>query len=652
MSLLNDDVFKQNYEILSGGIENKVRCVKKRNRKQVIKIYSQRRYKFDGNCLMRKYRMLQQSKILDKLFSKICVVNEKRTQNDKNYIIYNYIPGEIKWDLSEHDIKKIANVNVTINKINLENFKIFKYDIEKKLEEIFVELRKNKNNINNKLLKYILENKGTILKIVSFDAFCHGDFHPGNILWNNNKITGIIDWDNCCYGPKEIDIANIRFDLAIIYGKEYAEKYLQIIEMYLNEKLNNIYYYDLLTVGFAINKYKKWIITIAKELDIDIKIIEYNMNDYINFILNKIEHLNVSANNVIIDIHNGGPIIYNKFLIKKARYYLNQNYDVGKLIRNINFDRLVYLLNNKYPEYINSWRKSNVDIAVRTVGIYGNPSFSIESILYDLSLVNYLNKNTDWIGIIHDFDELNHFVKNKKKGYILAIESLENFKNNIERLVILKSMGISIAQLTYNYGNYIGSGCYDDIDSGLTVEGIEVVKKLNDLNIIIDLSHVGTKTSLDVLEITNKPVICTHTFSCELNSNKRGKNDLFFEKLRDNNGFAAITINPNLIGNGNTSIIETMLNHIEHIMNIIGVENVGIGTDWDGPMPDFLIDELNTEAKKVRCKNYKLNLETHDYNGMDDWNNIIVAVKNKFGNEIANKILGNNFYNFLKRNNF
>lgn len=86
------------------------------------------------------------------------------------------------------------------------------------------------------------------------------------------------------------------------------------------------------------------------------------------------------------------------------------------------------------------------------------------------------------------------------------------------------------------------------------------------------------------------------------------------------------------------------------MLNIMGEDNVGIGTDWDGPMPSFLSEKLGKEAERLKNSGYSLRKNNTFYNGMFDWPRIVQIIEHDFGKILADKICGNNAIAFFKKN--
>ena len=351
--------------------------------------------------------------------------------------------------------------------------------------------------------------------------------------------------------------------------------------------------------------------------------------------------------NIIIDLHNGGPIIYNKKLLMSALSKKKNNLPINQIIREINKERANLLIEGLYPEYENAWLVSGVNLAIRTVGIFTDPPFSIDVIVADVALVNQITKHVNWLELIKDKNSFRQIFDEDKKGYLLMIESLEGFQPKEDLLDKLQQMDIKIVQPVYNYGNWFGGGCFDKVDGGLTDKGGLILNSLRKGKICIDHSHLGETTSFDIFRKYYPFNIATHTFSSSISPHRRGKSDFFFRRLAETNGFAALTVNPNFLCNKNLKIEDVFIRQVAHLLDIMGENKIGIGTDWDGPMPNFLVDGLNDAASKLQHNNYQLDRPSNFYNGMFDWGNIIDVLIHEFGQQLTQRLIGKNAFDFL-----
>ena len=156
-------------------------------------------------------------------------------------------------------------------------------------------------------------------------------------------------------------------------------------------------------------------------------------------------------------------------------------------------------------------------------------------------------------------------------------------ENNIDRLDTLHGLGTRCIQLTYNSRNLLGDGCTERTNAGLSEFGIKAVKRMNRLGIVIDLSHCGKQTTYDGIKFSESPVSFTHTM-CEAlyPGHPRAKTDDQLEHIARNNGMIGIAALGYFVGPdpGGKTTLETYLDHIDHAVRLVGVDHIGLSTDF------------------------------------------------------------------------
>jgi membrane dipeptidase len=172
--------------------------------------------------------------------------------------------------------------------------------------------------------------------------------------------------------------------------------------------------------------------------------------------------------------------------------------------------------------------------------------------------------------------------KAKESNYITIILGLQNTKpigDNIKLLTILSKLGIRIIQLTYQNRNLVGDGCNEKNDCGLTRFGEKVVSEMNHLGMLIDLSHVGPKTTIEAIELSEDPCAFTHTCSRAHFGHMRNKTDEQLKALSEKGGVIGIAAYSPFYHHTKRPTIEDYLNQVDYITDLVGIDHVGIGLD-------------------------------------------------------------------------
>lgn len=164
-------------------------------------------------------------------------------------------------------------------------------------------------------------------------------------------------------------------------------------------------------------------------------------------------------------------------------------------------------------------------------------------------------------------------------GIILGWQNISPIENSLERLEAFHALGVRIVQLAYNVRNLVANGCYEPHDSGLSMFGLKTVQKMNELGILIDLSHVGDKSSLDAIEASSHPVAFTHTHLREFCSHPRNKPGYLVRALVDKGGVIGANAYPQFLPSGYESTLTEYVDGLERLIEVAGIDHVGFATD-------------------------------------------------------------------------
>jgi membrane dipeptidase len=221
-----------------------------------------------------------------------------------------------------------------------------------------------------------------------------------------------------------------------------------------------------------------------------------------------------------------------------------------------------------------------------------------------LSLFNALywtiDKNPASIGLAKTVEGINNLAADGRLAAVISIEGAYSIdeKYGIELLRQYYDLGVRAAGLTWNHSNALGEGvnkAYMDgtpSKGGLTALGRKVVAEANRLGIIIDVSHMNEETFWDVMEFSNAPVIASHSGVYNLRNHVRNLKDDQIRSLAEKGGVVQVVFYPEFLAGPEAVVnVNTIVDHIDYIANLVGAEHVGIGSDFDGaPMPEDLPD--------------------------------------------------------------
>jgi membrane dipeptidase len=299
-------------------------------------------------------------------------------------------------------------------------------------------------------------------------------------------------------------------------------------------------------------------------------------------------------------------------------------------------------------------RKGGVNIEVLTVG--GDfdlfPEFDSQNyntILQVLdSIHNEISNNPDLFVLIKnskDFDE----IKNNKIGFILALEGANSIEDDFSRLYKYYDLGVRSIALTHNTRNQFADGCAENQAGGLTDLGKNFIEELNKLNILIDLSHISEPSFWDVLDIIEKPPIATHSNAKTLCNHARNLTDAQIESIAERNGVIGMNFFNMFIDEDKTSVtVEGLVDHIDYIVDLVGIDHVGLGPDF----LNYYIEDLKELDEQLADPFGDMSEADDIFEVMGDISSFPklfkVIQKRGYTNNEVRKIKGDNFLRVFK----
>ncbi|MDG2474543.1 MAG: membrane dipeptidase [Paracoccaceae bacterium] len=243
-----------------------------------------------------------------------------------------------------------------------------------------------------------------------------------------------------------------------------------------------------------------------------------------------------------------------------------------------------------------------------------------------------------------------------RTSIFLGFQNPSPIEDDIRLLEVWQKLGIRFMQLTYNNQSLLASGCYEKQDTGLTRMGLEVVEEMNRLGMVIDMSHSGEKSTLQVIETSNRPVAITHANPSWWHSALRNKSDKVLKALSQTGGMIGFSLYPHHLKNGSLCSLEDFCGMICKTADMIGVENIGIGSDLCQDQPNSIVEWMRAGrwTKKIdygegSASNAGFPVMPDFYKDNTDFPNLQVGLK-KLGmnNDDISKVMGGNWLRFFE----
>ncbi|WP_434643384.1 dipeptidase [Thermoanaerobacterium thermosaccharolyticum] len=230
-----------------------------------------------------------------------------------------------------------------------------------------------------------------------------------------------------------------------------------------------------------------------------------------------------------------------------------------------------------------------------------------------------LMEKTDKIKLILSGKDVEEAKNESKIGALLSIEGGEALEGDLALLSMFYKLGVRAMTLTWSLRNDLGDGILGSSDYGLTSFGKDVIKEMNRLGMIVDVSHLNERGFWDAINICEKPLIASHSDCKALCRHPRNLSDDQIKAIAAKGGVIGINFCPDFLRDDDNASVEDVLDHIEHIVNLVGVEHVGFGSDFDGiEKTPFGLDDAASfpkildGLKKRGFKDDEINSISHD----------------------------------------
>jgi membrane dipeptidase len=232
-------------------------------------------------------------------------------------------------------------------------------------------------------------------------------------------------------------------------------------------------------------------------------------------------------------------------------------------------------------ELFEEWRAGGVDCVHVTCSLWEDARTTLNTLgkWYRLA-----RENEDIVLLAQSVSDIWQAIETGRTAVILGFQSSSPVEDDLTMVEIFYRLGVRIMQLTYNNQSLVGGSCYEENDGGLSRFGREVIKEMNRVGMLVDLSHVGERTSLEAIEFSDRPVSITHSNPTSFFEHPRNKSEEVLRALAEKGGVIGLTMYPPLIG-GKDASLEIWTQMVMDTVEMIGIESVGIGSDasrnWD-----------------------------------------------------------------------
>ena len=299
------------------------------------------------------------------------------------------------------------------------------------------------------------------------------------------------------------------------------------------------------------------------------------------------------------------------------------------------------------PDSWDSWIEGGVDIAVPTVANWEVPTETQEL----LEQWRRWMEDDDRLLEINESSDFEQFPAPGKLGVVIHFQNTLPLADDLANYESFYRLGLRMVQLCYNRTNQVGDGCLEPGDGPLSSFGRQVVKEMNRLGMVVDLSHTGRRTTFDAMRLSSSPPVFSHSNPKGLCSNRRNIDDEQIKAVADVGGLIGINAYPAFVKQGGKgATVADLVDHIDYLVDLIGPDHVGLGLDFCELSPEIHAEmiasgEWSIEDYPDDSGTYPIGLETPAQipNITSELN------KRGYSSDAMAGILGHNWIDLFKR---
>ena len=266
------------------------------------------------------------------------------------------------------------------------------------------------------------------------------------------------------------------------------------------------------------------------------------------------------------------------------------------------------------------------------------------------------HENSDLIFLGKNFQDIDKANKENKTAIFFGFQNCSPIEDDINLVEKVHQLGCRFMQLTYNNQSLLATGCYEKVDSGVTNFGREVIREMNRVGLVVDMSHSAEKSTLDAIEFSEKPIAITHANPSFWHSAKRNKSSDLLKILSDSGGMLGLSLYPHHLKDNTNCTLDSFCEMVAKTAEIMDVKKIGIGSDLCLDHPDTVVEWMRNGSWS-KSKNFGEGSKNKPgFPKQPDWfldargfSNIEKGLKKVgFSDTETHGILGNNWYNFYK----
>jgi len=301
------------------------------------------------------------------------------------------------------------------------------------------------------------------------------------------------------------------------------------------------------------------------------------------------------------------------------------------------------------------WREADMDAVHVTIAYHEN----FRETVHGIERWNrWFETCPDLICLARSADDIRRARDAKRTAVIFGCQNPSPMEDDIGLVEILHTLGVRFLQLTYNNQSLLASGCYEATDSGITRMGREIIREMNRVGLVIDMSHSGERSTLEAIALSERPIVISHANPRAWAPALRNKSDTVIQALAESNGMLGFSLYPHHLRGKSACTLQDFCTMVARTAERFGVHMLGIGSDLCQDQPDAVVQWMRMGRYTKRMEYGEGSAEQPGFPPQPDWFKDSRGMANiasglhalGFSEQDTAMVLGENWLRFFQSN--
>ena len=309
---------------------------------------------------------------------------------------------------------------------------------------------------------------------------------------------------------------------------------------------------------------------------------------------------------------------------------------------------------NWSPEIFRQLRAGGVDAVHVTIAYHENFR---ETVLNIEAWNRHFENHADLICQAFTAEDVEAAKASGRTAVIFGFQNPSPIEDDIGLVEVVHRLGARFMQLTYNNQSLLATGCYEEDDTGLTRMGREVVREMNRVGLVVDMSHSAERSTLEAIEYSERPIVISHANPAFWHPARRNKSDTVLKALAESGGMLGFSLYPHHLNGGSACSLDDFCRMIADTAEMMGVDKIGFGSDLCQDQPDSIVEWMRVGRWTKEIDYGEGSASAPGFPPMPDWfkdnrdlPQLLAGLKKAgFSDADLDKIKGGNWLEFYRR---